>query len=82
MKAVETMATIENKKKLILDKPLSDIIQKQNKVRVILLLPDESDISENEWLHLASKNTAFDFLKEPAENIYTLSDGKPFSHER
>jgi hypothetical protein len=27
---------------------------------------------------LAAKNPAFDFLKEPEEDIYTPADGKPF----
>ena len=33
---------------------------------------------ETEWLRAATINPAFDFLKEPEEDIYTLADGKPF----
>jgi len=47
-------------------------------IRVIILLLEEMDIDETEWLKLASINNAFDFLKEPEEDIYTSSDGKPF----
>jgi hypothetical protein len=40
---------------------------------------DSIDIDESEWLRTASTNTAFDFLKDVAEDIYTLEDGKPFN---
>jgi hypothetical protein len=42
------------------------------------LISDETDIDEKEWLQAAASNPAFDFLKEPEEDIYTLTDGKPF----
>ncbi len=42
------------------------------------LLPDQTDIDEREWLRAAATNPAFDFLKEPEEDIYTLANGKPF----
>ena len=51
-------------------------------VRVSHLLPEDSDISETEWLQAAAANPAFDFLKDPEEDIYTLSDGEPFYDER
>ncbi len=50
-------------------------------VRVSHLLPKDSDISETEWLHAAAANPAFYFLKDPEEDIYTLSDGRPFYDE-
>jgi len=50
-------------------------------VRVSHLLPEDSDISETEWLQAAVANSAFDFLKDPEEDIYTLSDGRPFHDE-
>jgi hypothetical protein len=45
------------------------------------LLPEDSDISETEWLQAAATNPAFDFLKYPEEDIYTLSDGRLFYDE-
>lgn len=39
---------------------------------------DVEIIDEREWLHAAASNPAFDFLKDPEEDIYTLADGKPF----
>ncbi len=38
----------------------------------------EDDPSEYSWLHGAASNAAFDFLKDPAEDIYGPADGKPF----
>ncbi len=39
------------------------------RVRVIILLPEEADIDEVEGLRAAAANPAFDFLKEPEEDI-------------
>jgi uncharacterized protein (DUF433 family) len=50
-------------------------------VRINHLPPEDSAISETEWLHAAAANPAFDFLKDPEEDIYTLSDGRPFYDE-
>ncbi|WP_347274338.1 hypothetical protein [Candidatus Kuenenia sp.] len=75
-KAIETTATINAKRQLVLDEPLP--VAGPQKVRVIILLQEETDIDEKEWLKLASVNNAFDFLKEPEEDIYTSFDGKSF----
>ncbi len=50
-------------------------------VRINHLPPKESDISETEWLQAAATNPAFDFLKDPEEDVYALSDGRPFHDE-
>ena len=42
----------------------------------------EEEIDEQEWLKAAANSSAFDFLKDPQEDIYTLADGKPFHDER
>ena len=75
-KAIETTATIDAQRQLILDEPLP--VAGPKKVRVIILLQEESEIGEKEWLRAASANPAFDFLRENKEDIYTLADGKPF----
>ncbi|MEK6657916.1 MAG: hypothetical protein AABY58_10805 [Nitrospirota bacterium] len=79
-KAIETTATIDANRQLVLDEPLP--VAGPTKVRIIILLPEETEIEEKEWLRSANVNPAFDFLKEPEEDIYTLSDGKPFHDER
>jgi hypothetical protein len=75
-KAIEITGTIDVQRQLILDKPLP--VAGPTRVRVIILLPEEADIDEKEWLRAAASNPAFDFLKEPEEDIYTLADGRPF----
>lgn len=40
----------------------------------------DEEINEQEWLHAAATNPVFDFLKDPEEDIYTLTDGKPFTY--
>jgi len=48
----------------------------------VFLLPKDSDISETEWLQVATTNPLFDFLKDPEEGIYAFSDGIPFHDAR
>lgn len=75
-RAIEATGTIDVERHLVLDEPLP--VAGPAKVRVIILL-EEADIDEMEWLKAAAANPAFDFLKEPEEDIYTLSDGRPFN---
>lgn len=81
MKAIEVNGTIDEQQELHLDERLP--VSGPARVRVIILMPDDSDIDdsdidEREWLRAASTNPAFDFLNDPAEDVYTLDDGKPF----
>ena len=53
--------------------------------RAILTILDETlpvmdtdDWSETEWLKASMSNPAFEYLRDPQEDIYTLRDGKPF----
>lgn len=73
MQAIETTAQVDQLGNLKLLTPLS---VRNQKVRVIILLPEEDDIDDKSWL-LAVKNPAFDFLNEPEEDIYTVRDGNP-----
>nr|QNO44332.1 hypothetical protein JKAPHALJ_00019 [Methanosarcinales archaeon ANME-2c ERB4]QNO45776.1 hypothetical protein FJFGPLAL_00001 [Methanosarcinales archaeon ANME-2c ERB4]QNO46485.1 hypothetical protein PAACNKLE_00021 [Methanosarcinales archaeon ANME-2c ERB4] len=77
--AIETTGTIDAQHHLTLDETLP--ITGPTRVRVSHLLPEDSDISETEWLQAAAANPAFDFLKDPEEDVYTLSDGEPFYDE-
>jgi hypothetical protein len=56
------------------------------------LLPDQeveitvktlspADIDEQVWLHSLATNPAFNFLHDEAEDIYSLTDGKPITNE-
>lgn len=75
-KAIETTATINAQRQLVLDEPLP--VTGPARVRVIVLLPEEADIDEKEWLKAASSNPSFDFLRGVGEDIYSLADGRPF----
>ena len=46
------------------------------------LVPEENDINETEWHQAVATNPAFDFLKDPKEDIYTIFDGRPFYDEQ
>ncbi len=76
MKAIETPATVKKHNQLLLDSPVP--YRGKGKVRLIILLPEEDDIDESEWLNVAADNPAFDFLKDAEEDIYTDADGRPF----
>ncbi|MEA2104381.1 MAG: hypothetical protein U9P79_07065, partial [Candidatus Cloacimonadota bacterium] len=71
--AIETIGTIDAQHHLVLDETLP--ITGPTRVRASHLLPEESDISETEWLQAAATNPAFDFPKDPEEDVYTLAEG-------
>jgi hypothetical protein len=79
MNAIETTGVVDAQRLLRLDEPLP--IPQHSRVRVIVLLPETDDVSEEAWSKAASNNPVFDFLKDSAEDIYTLADGKPFHDE-
>ena len=76
LRALEVAGTIDAQRQLHLDEPLP--IAGPSRVRVIVLLPEETDIDEQEWLRAAMTNPALAFLQEPEEDMYTLDDGQPF----
>ncbi|HVM47491.1 MAG TPA: hypothetical protein VMU04_05655 [Candidatus Acidoferrum sp.] len=76
MNAIETTGVVEGQHQLRLDQPLP--IARQSRVRVIVLVPEETDVPEGAWTKAAASSPAFDFLKDAAEDIYTSADGKPF----
>lgn len=76
LRAIETTATIDDERHLLLDAPLPE--NANGRVRVIILFADDSEISEEEWLKAMSKNPAFSFLDNESQDIYTSNDGKPF----
>lgn len=79
MTAVELLATVDENQQLQFDQPLP--IQGPMRVRVIVLYPRTSEIDEIEWLRAATSNAAFYDLQDPAEDIYSSSDGKPFDDQ-
>jgi|LGVE01.1.fsa_nt_gb hypothetical protein len=76
LKAIEVMGTVDEKSQLHIDEPLP--ITGPSHVRIIVLFSGEKEMDEREWLQAAAANPAFEFLKNPAEDIYKATDGKPF----
>jgi hypothetical protein len=78
MKSIEINTKTDKQGHLKINYPLN---KKDKKVRVIILLDEQIDDidEEKKWLNSIQSNPAFDFLKEPSENIYTLTDGEPFN---
>jgi len=79
-RVVETTGAIDREHRLILDEPLP--IEGPSRVKVIVLLPDNDDFDERVWLEAARSNPVLGFLTDPAEDVYTAADGKPFSDWR
>jgi hypothetical protein len=76
MKAIETTGILNKRGIIKLDEQVN--LKKDKKVKVIILLEDENEIEEKEWLQSINKNPVFDFLKDEREDIYTVKDGKTF----
>jgi hypothetical protein len=80
MNAIETTGIVDANRQLRLDEPLP--FAGPSRVRVIILLPDTNDITEDAWTKGASTSPAFDFLRDAAEDVYTQNDGRPFHDQR
>ena len=51
------------------------------KIQTEVVSEDEEDLSLNELSMLLKGNPVYDFLNDPAEDIYTIHDGKPYKHD-
>lgn len=78
MKAIELGGFLDDKGFLKLDNPLKIVNQK---VKVIILIPENDEISDGAWLQAISSNPEFDFLCDEEEDIYSLTDGEPITRE-
>ncbi|MEM9991256.1 MAG: hypothetical protein AAF738_05790 [Bacteroidota bacterium] len=72
MKTLELNGFLNERGILQLDRPLKIVNQR---VKVIILVP-EVEIDDSAWLQATFSSTAFDFLHDKEEDIYSLSDGK------
>lgn len=44
----------------------------------VLILSEEEELDEKNYLKFISKNPSLEFLNEPEQNVYTIKDGKLF----
>ena len=77
VQALEMNAQIDGKGQLVIEKPLLTALNKHVKI-IVLFDQEEDEFDETTWLRSVSVNPAFDFLKDEAEDIYTINDGEPF----
>ena len=77
--AIEMTGIVDEHSRLKLDGPLPFAGPKR--VKVIILSETDSEIDELSWLRAATCNPAFEFLADPAEDIYSIEDGQPFKDE-
>jgi hypothetical protein len=78
MTAIEMTGTVDENHQLQLDGKLPFAGPKR--VRVIVLSPlteFADELSEIEWLKASLNNPAFEFRRDPEDDIYTINDGKP-----
>lgn len=78
MKAIEIKAKTDKYGHLKINNPLK---QNESDVRVIILVDEMKDDVDEEklWMSAISSNPAFNFLNDEKEDIYSLTDGEPFS---
>ena len=77
--AIELTGTVNEDHQLKVDDILPPSVPKH--VRVIVLYSPADEWDEKKWLHAGMLSPAFDTLKNQTEEIYTLSDGKPYHDE-
>lgn len=53
------------------------IIEIAQRSEKIAIQPPEDDPSSSAWMKFIEMGGAFDFWKEPGEDIYSLEDGEP-----
>ena len=78
MEAIEKIVQFDENGSTILK--LGKHFSKKDAEIVVLIKDDE--INENECLSVAMKGGAFDFLNDPAEDIYTMEDGVPYKTDK
>ena len=78
--AIELSGTVNEFHQLQLDNIIP--ISGPKRVRVIVLYSSDDDNEEEEWIHTATYNHAFDYLHDPEEDIYSIHDGTPFDDKR
>jgi hypothetical protein len=76
MRAIEISSRTDKSGRLRLDCKLDHA---DRSVRVLILVDEEEGEADEErrWLGLASRNPAFAFLADPAEDLYGPDDGTP-----
>lgn len=80
MRAIETTGRVIDAQHIETTSP----VPVGQQVRLVIFWPSHGDPAwnESEWLSAASQNSLFDFLADPAEDVYTPDDGEPIELEK
>ena len=76
---IELTGVVDEAHRVLLDDAVVPL-DSQTRVRLIVV-PDDDDVSEFQWMRWLAHNPAYDFLKDEAEDIYTIADGRPIHVE-
>ena len=72
--AIEVSGVIDQHHRLIVQEPLP--VAGPANVRVIVLVDMRGDDDEQAWLRNAACSSAYEFLKDSVEDVYTIRDGE------
>ena len=78
-KAIALEGFIDDQHRLRIDAEMPDV--SPGPVRVLVLFPLWDEPTDEELQRDLVSNPVFDFLKDPAEDLYSPTDGKPFHDE-
>ena len=79
MRAIETTGRVIDARHIETPSPIP-----VGRVRLMIFWPSGADdgVAESGWMAAAAKNSLFDFLANPAEDVYTLDDGEAIELEK
>jgi len=80
-KAIRTTGRVNKSRGLALAEPLPWEENTPVELIIISSKPPDEEVSEAEWLRAAARNPAFDFLNDPAEDVYSPDEGVPFDEK-
>jgi len=78
-KAIALDGTIDDQHRLRIEAHLPEV--SPGRVRALVLVPMWDEPTDEELQRDLITNSVFDFLKDPAEDLYSPTDGEPFHDE-
>lgn len=63
-------------------KSIKSLLPNQEVEIVVSTFPKNNAIADDDWVWATAISPSFDFLREEAENIYSLTDGTPIENEK
>ena len=76
---IQLQASVDEHHRLRLDAELPGV--SPGLVNVLVFIPQWDEPTDEEMQRDLATNPVFDFLKDPAEDVYSATDGEPFHDE-